>query len=347
MDPGITAALAAGFAAYAGYILPLGPISTRLLGVAAIVGLALVHIAGVKVGTRLLTALTILKLILVGALIAAALASVAGSWSHFVPFAGRAATAPPLAGAIAGALVGAFFSFGGWWEVTKIAGEVRDPARTLPRALWMGLVGVTLVYVATTLAFIYAIPIDQVDAGQAFVAQVGRVTLGDAGAVAVATVVIVCVLGSLGTMLMFAPRVYYAMAQDGLFPKTAAAVHPRYGTPARAIAIDAALASLLVAVGQFDSIVAYFVFISVVFIALTVFSVFLVRRRDATFSVPGYPWTPVAFLALVVPLLVLIALNNPLQAALGSSVVIVGWIVYQVAWRDRAVPASSPKEWSA
>ena len=346
MDPGITAALAAGFASYAGYLVPLGAILTRVLGVAAIAGLALVHIAGVRPGTRLLTALSILKLVLVGALIVAALASATGSWSHFLPFAGRASSAPPLAGALAGALVGAFFSFGGWWEVTKIAGEVRDPARTLPRALWIGLVGVTLVYVATTLAFIYAIPIDQVDAGQAFVAQVGKVTLGDAGAVAVAIVVVVCVLGSLGTMLMFAPRVYYAMAQDGLFPKAAAAVHPRFGTPARAIAIDATLASVLVAVGQFDSIVAYFVFITVVFIALTVFSVFVIHRRDASFTVPGYPWTPAAFLLLVVVLLVLIALNNPLQAALGCSVVVVGWIVYQVAWRHAAVPASTVKEWS-
>src|SRR4029079_8852385 len=223
---------------------------------------------------------------------------------------------------------------------TKIAGEVRDPARTLPRALWIGLVGVTLVYVATTLALIYAIPIDQVDAGQAFVAQVGKVTLGDAGAVAVAIVVVVCVLGSLGTMLMFAPRVYYAMAQDGLFPKVAAAVHPRYGTPARAIAIDATLASLLVAIGQFDSIVAYFVFITVVFIALTVFSVFVVRRRDPSFVVPGYPWARAALLVLLAVLLVLMALNNPLQAVAGCGVVAVAWVVYQVAWRHTGAPAS-------
>jgi APA family basic amino acid/polyamine antiporter len=101
-----------------------------------------------------------------------------------------------------------------------------------------------------------------------------------------------------------------------------------------------------VAVGQFDSIVAYFVFITVVFIALTVFSVFVIHRRDASFTVPGYPWTPAAFLMLVAVLLVLIALNNPLQAALGCSVVVVGWIVYQVAWRHTALPASTVKEWS-
>jgi basic amino acid/polyamine antiporter, APA family len=346
MDPGITAALATGFASYAAFIVPLGPVSVRLVAIAAIVGLAAVHIVGVRPGTRLLTAIALLKLVLVGALVVAALASASGSWGHFVPFAGRSAGAPPLAGAVAGALVSAFFSFGGWWEVTKIAGEVRDPSRTLPRALWIGLLAVTAVYVTATFAFIYAIPIAEVGAGEAFVAQVGTAVFGSAGGVLVATIVVVCVLGSLGAMLMLAPRLYFAMAQDGLFPAEAAAVHPRFRTPARAIALQATLASVLVAVGTFDSIVAYFVFITVAFIALTAGSVFVLHRRDPAFRVPGFPWTPLVFLTMVAGLLVLLALNNPLQAGLGMAIVAAGLPAYRLIERRQPPVAVPAEEWS-
>ena len=341
MDPGITAALATGFASYASYFVTLGSIGTRLMAVGAIGAFALVHIAGVKLGMRLITIVTVLKIALVVGLTLGALASSAGSWAHFAPFVDRRPNAPPLTGAVAGAFVAAFFSFGGWWEVTKIAGEVRDPARTLPRALTLGLLGVTLLYTAATLSFIYVIPIAMVADGQGFVAQVGEAIVGPGGGAVVALIVIVCVLGSLGVMQMLAPRLYFAMAKDGLFPAGAAAVHPRFGTPARAIATQAVLASALVALGTFDTIVAYFVFITVVFIAATVGSVFVLRRRDPAFRVPGYPWTPIAFLVMVAILLTLLALNNPVQAVLGLGLVGAAVPVYQLFGRSRP---SAPQE---
>jgi basic amino acid/polyamine antiporter, APA family len=336
MDPGITAALATGLAAYISYIVPLSGIAQRAVAITAILTLAVVHVAGVRPGTRLLTTVAVLKLALIAGLLGLALASPAGDWRHFVPFASRPAAAPPFGPALAGALIGAFFSFGGWWEVTKIAGEVRDPSRTVPRALWLGLSVVTLVYVLTTLAFIYVIPIAQTGSGEAFVAQVGAELLGRSGGVAVAAIVVVCVFGSLAAVLMLGPRVYFAMARDGLFPRAAAAVHPRFGTPARAIAAQAVLASILVAFGTFDTIVAYFIFITVAFIALTVGAVFVLTRRDPAFRVPGHPWPALAFLILVAGLLGLLALNNPLQAMLGVALVAIGIPVYRLT---RNVPA--------
>jgi APA family basic amino acid/polyamine antiporter len=231
--------------------------------------------------------------------------------------------------------VAAFFSFGGWWEVTKIGGEVRDPSRTLPRALWLGLTAVTLLYMVATFSFMYVVPIDAVAGGQAFVAQVGEAIVGRGGGRAVALIVIVCVLGSLGAMQMLAPRLYFAMANDGLFPTAAAALHPRFRTPARAIAIQALLASVLVMLGTFDTVVAYFVFITVVFIGATVASVFMIKRRDPAFHVPGYPWTPAVFLMMVATLLTLVGLNNPLQAALGLVLVAAALPVYRLIWSPR------------
>lgn len=338
MDPGVTAALATGFASYAAYLFPLGPVGMRVVAMGAIAAFAAVHITGVKLGARLLTVVSVLKLALLFALMAGALLSAAGSWAHLTPFVGRRAGAPPLLGALAGAYVAAFFTFGGWWDVMRIAGEVRDPIRTLPRALWLGLTAIAVVYAATTLSFNYLIPSGQVIDGHAFVAQVGAAVFGRGGGLAVAVIVIVCVLGSLGVTQMLSPRLYVAMAEDGLFPSSAAAVHPRFGTPARAILTQAVLASVLVALGTFDTIVAYFVFITVVFVAATVASVFVFRRRDPAFAVPGYPLTPVVFLALVAVLLALVAMNNPWQSLLGLVVVAAAVPVYQIIWHSRRSP---------
>lgn len=335
MDPGITAALAMGFASYVAYVVPIGSGAMRLVAIAAIVGFAAVHMAGVRVGVRLLTTVSVSKLLLVGALTLAALLSPSASSTHFVPFVDRHPGAPPLSGAVAGAFVAAFFSFGGWWEVTKIAGEVRDPVRTLPRALWLGLAAVTLAYTAVTLSFIAVVPIGSVAGGQAFVAQVGEAILGPGGGTSVALIVIVCVLGSLGATQMLAPRLYVAMARDGVFPAAAAAVHPRLGTPARAIAMQAALASVLVALGTFDTVVAYFVFVTVVFIVATVASVFVLRRGDPTFHVPGHPWTALLFLSLGSMLLLLLGASNPLQALLGLLVVALALPVYRMVGPNR------------
>jgi APA family basic amino acid/polyamine antiporter len=330
MDPGITAALGVGFASYVSYIVPLGPGALRALGVSAILAFAAVHMLGVRPGTRVMAAVVALKLGLVAALVALAFTSPAGRWEHFLPFFERRPGAPALAAALAGALVAAFFSFGGWWEITKLAGEVRDPARTMPRALRLGLAGVTLVYVAITMAIIYVVPIEDVGPGEAFVAQVGAVLLGRWGGTAVAIVVVVSVLASLGAMLMMAPRLYFAMARDRVFPAAAAVLHQRFHTPVRAIGAQAVLASVLVAIGSFETIVAYFIFVSVAFIALTVASVFILRRRDRSLAVPGYPWPAAIFLVMVAGLLVLLALNNPVQAGLGVAIVALGLPAYRV-----------------
>lgn len=342
MDPGITAALATGLASYVGYLVPLGPLDRRLIGVCAIALIATVHVAGVRPGARLLGTLTVAKLGLLAVLIVGAVVSATGDWRHFVPFVARRAGAPAIGPALAGALIGAFFAFGGWWEVTKMTGEVRDPARTMPRALVIGLVTVTAAYVAATMAFIRVVPIEAVASGETFPAQVGAAIFGSSGGTLVAIIVVVFVLGSLAATVMLAPRVYFAMARDGLFPAAAAVLHPRFGTPARAIAIQSALAMLLVALGTFDSIVAYFIFVTVLFIAATVASVFVLRRADRPLHVPGYPWAPLGFLIVVAPVLALLAVNAPLQALLGTLVVAAGALVPLSAGRAPADAATTP-----
>ncbi|MGA8673588.1 MAG: amino acid permease, partial [Candidatus Acidiferrales bacterium] len=234
--------------------------------------------------------------------------------------------------ALGAATVGAFFCFSGWWDATKISGEVRDPGRNLPRALAFGVIAVTIAYVAISAIFIYLVPIEKVGSSATFVAQAGEVLFGHAGGIAFAAIVVVCVGGSLAAFMISAPRVYFAMAADGLFLNSVAHVHPRFGTPARAVLVQGIVAAVLVALGSFEQIIAYFFFVTVLFLGITVAGLFVIRRRPAqsasTILTPGYPATPVAFLVLVAVMLVLLAVRSPREAILGCAVVAAGWPVY-------------------
>jgi len=340
MDPGLTAALAVGLATYAGYGLKLSPIGIKIVAIATIVVVALINIRGVRLGAGFIRTLAFLKLGLLAFVFLWGVGFQLGDWSHFVPFVARPAKSDPLIGALAGGMVGAFFSFAGWWDLGKLAGEVRNPAHTLPRALTYGVIIVTIVYVLTSLNFVYLVPLDQVTSGETFAAQAGEVLFGRAGGLIFSLIVVVAVLGSITAVVMSAPRVYFAMARDGLFVPSVAVLHPRYETPARAIALQAVLASLLVVAGNFRAIVSYFIFIVLVFIGLTVAALFKFRREDANsvrYLTPGYPVTPIVFLAMLLVLLVLIAGDNPMHAFLGVAVVSLGVPVYLVYRNKRLV----------
>ena len=339
MDPGITAALAMGLAGYVGIVVRLSAAGLKIVAIVTVIVLAAVNVFGLRLGSRLMQWLTALKLGALLLITVLALVLRAGNWSNFIPFIAQHPSSDPLGGALASALVGAFFAFGGWWEISKLAGEARDPARTVPRALALGVAVVAAVYILTSAAFLYLVPLEQVTSGDTFAAQAGQVLFGSAGGSVFAGIVIVAVLGSLLALLMALPRVYYAMARDGVFFRGVAVLHPRFGTPARAIAIQALLASVLVLSGSFNQIIAYFVFVTVLFLGLTVGGLFVVRRRSGAvtelpYRTPGYPVTPLLFLTLVAVMLFLLAGHNPGPAALGLGIVALGAPVYFGVFRQ-------------
>jgi APA family basic amino acid/polyamine antiporter len=340
MDPGITAAIATGLGEYSGYLLGLSPAGVKIVAVAGIWLLAAANIRGLALGAWLMRLLTALKLGLLLFVLAWGFIFQLGDWSNFSPLIAQREGSATLLMALAGGMVAAFFSFGGWWDLSKLAGEVREPSRTLPRALVYGVLSVTLIYIMTSAAFIYLVPMERVPSGETFAAQAGEALFGRFGGRVFSVVVIVTVLGSLAGLIMAAPRVYYAMARDRVFFRAVARLHPRFGTPARAIATQATLASLLVLTGNFNEIVAYFIFVVVIFIALTIASIFLFRRRHQhpapEYLTPGYPLTPGFFLLLVTLLLVLLAGNNSKQSLLGLAVVAAGLPVYYLFFRDKS-----------
>jgi APA family basic amino acid/polyamine antiporter len=347
MDPGLTAALAAGLTSYLPYVVAIGPRAQLGAGIAVIVGLALINIAGVRLGARVMALLSVAKLALLAIVMLAGILAPSGDWGHFVPLIQRPASAAPLVGALAGAIVSAFFSFGGWWEAGRMAGEVRDAQRILPRALVGGLAIITAWYALMTGLVTYAIPADRITSNAAFIAELGATIFGEGGARLLAAIVIISIVGSLAAFLMSAPRVYYAMAGDGVFPAALAKIDPVRGTPVRAILVQAALAVLILAAGRFETIVAYFVFITVVFLIAAVAGIYRVRRHDGTppeFRVPGYPWTPLGFIVPGVLVVTLVAAGHPIQSLAGAAAVATGLLVWPRlnanAARDRLVGAS-------
>jgi APA family basic amino acid/polyamine antiporter len=343
-DPGLTAALATGLATYAGSLMPLTPVGQKVFAIGAILLVASANILGIRLGADLVRGLTILKLALLVFLAIWGFGLGRGDWSNFVPLAARRAGSDPPLTALAGGLIAAFFSFGGWWDLSKIAGEVRDPSRVMPRAMLIGVAVVTFTYIMTSAVFLYLVPLERVDTDRGFAAQAGEALFGAAGSQVFAAIVIASVLGSLAGTMLAAPRVYYAMARDGLFVPALAALHPRFKTPVWAIAVQATLASILVASGTFDQILAYFIFATVAFLALIVAATYRLAGPGSEVRLPGYPVTPLIFLVPVAILLVLLAAGNPFRALLGLVVVALGIPAYALTAgrRSRSAPTGTP-----
>ncbi len=337
-DPGVTAALASGLATYAGSFAALTVPGQKAVGIAAILALAAVNIIGLRTGAGLLRALALLKVGLLAGVVLWGFGAGLGNWSNLLPFAARRSGSPPLFEGLAGGMMAAFFSFGGWWDLSKVAGEVRDPGRTLPRAMCLGVLLVCALYVAVSAVFLYLVPLALVSSDRGFAAQVGRVLFGAAGERVFAAIVIITVLGSLAAILMAAPRVYVAMARDGLFPPALAAIHPGLGTPTRAIGIQAVLASALVASGGFDQILGFFIFPTLAFLVLTIAAVALPGRTLAAATDAGRfsRWIlPLVFVIPTLGLMGLLAARDPLRAAAGTAVVVAGIPVHALVARTR------------
>jgi APA family basic amino acid/polyamine antiporter len=326
LDPGLTAVLSVGLVSYAGYLFELSPFGKLILAILIIAFIGSVNIFGTRIGANFLKIFTVLKIGILFFIIAYGFFSGFGDWKNFQPF---FAVPVDTFGAFAGGLVGAFFAFAGWWEVTRIAGEIENPRTNVPKALVVGVIALTVIYILTSAVFYYLVPPSAVTNDETFAAQAGEVLFGKTGGIIFASMVIVSVLGTLIAYLMASPRVYYAMANDGLFFESFGKLHPRFKTPHRATLIQISLASLLILSGTFQEIISYFFFVVVLFIAMTVAGLFKIHKREFDgYKTTLYPFTPLFFLFVTTLVLLMIAMRNPFQSFLGVAVVLVGVPVY-------------------
>ena len=319
LDPGLAAALAVGAAAYVRTLAPsLGAWPAALVPAAILLILAALNLLGTRLSGGFMTAANLLKLAVLFALVGWAIFSGQGSLANLLPLAERRPGSAALFPAIAGAAVSAFFSFGGWWEAGKLAGEIRQPEKNLPRAFTLGVLLVTAVYLLISFAFLYVLPMEKIVSNTAFVAQFGTVLFGAAGARVLSVCVLLSVLGGLLALTISAPRVYYAMARDGAFFPVFGRLHPRFGTPAAAILLQTGMAILLLSLGAFDRILSYVIFSAVIFLGLSASAVFRLDRPVVRW---WYPVAPILFLLGCAAIALLILLNDPLPALLGTVMV--------------------------
>ena len=321
MDPGLAAALAVGATAYVRTLTPLEPMAAALFPAAILLGLAAVNLLGTRLSGGLMTAANLLKLAVLFALVGWAIVGGGGRLANLLPLAARRAGSEPLLPALAGAVVSAFFSFGGWWEAGKLAGEIRDPGKNLPRAFLGGVSLVAAIYLLLSFAFLYVLPLEEIVSNTAFVAQFGGALFGDTGARVLSVCVLLSVLGGLLALTMAAPRVYYAMARDGAFFPAFGRLHPRFGTPVHAILLQTGLALVVLTLGAFDRILAYIVFSAVVFLGLSATALFRLRPPVARW---WFPAAPILFVAGCVVIGLLILMHDPWPALLGAAVVLGG-----------------------
>jgi APA family basic amino acid/polyamine antiporter len=327
MDPGVIAALAAGLGEYLSAAWPATASYSRWLAIGIMWALAAVNAAGLGVSSRLMSRLTVLKLAALGGIVGLGFVIGDGSWNNLRPFVARRPGSVPIGEALALGSVAGFFSFGGFWEASRVAGEVRDPQRTLPRALAIGVALVATVYLVTSVAFMYLVPPDKVTSAAVFASLAGEALFGPSGGQVLATIVVISIVASMMGLLLMAPRVYYAMSRDRLFPNAIARLHPRRGVPDRATLLLAAVATLYASVGTFQQIVSFFICTALAFVALAVAGIVVFRRRAAApapFQTPGYPVTPALFIALVSGVILLVLMARPVQALAGIALVLCG-----------------------
>jgi APA family basic amino acid/polyamine antiporter len=275
-----------------------------------------------------------LKLLILFSLVTWAALSGHARWSNLLPIAERRPSSDALLPAIAGAIVSAFFSFGGWWEASKIAGEIRNPRRTLPLAFIGGVSIVTAVYLLISTAFLSVLPIGQITSNTAFVAQFGAVLFGAEGARVLSVCVLVCVCGGIAALTMAAPRVCFAMAQTGSFFPSFGRLHSRLGTPANAIFLQTGLALAALLLGAFERVLAYIIFTVVLFLALTASTLFRLKEPVKAW---WFPAAPVLFIVFCLAIDFLILVHDPLPAMVGVSIVLCG-----IPLRRFLMPRHSP-----
>ena len=292
-----------------GVIYPLQEIGVKLLTAGVIILLTAINITGVREGGRMQNVLTVSKIAAILFLVVAAFLFGEGSTAHFAQDSARGvATGAALLTAIVLTMNKALWSYDGWNTVTAVAGETKDPQRTIPRALMLGSLSILAIYIVINLAYLFILDIDALGASDSPAADMAQIALGPWGLTFVAVAVMISTMGTSNGTILQSARIFYAMAVDGLFFRRMKVAHKRFHTPAPALTWQCLWACLLVFTGTFDMLTEMLIFVSWAFYGLAAFGVFLLRKRepraDRPYRVWGYPVVPAVFVVFAAAFLV-------------------------------------------
>ena len=332
---GSIAALAVAFSNYLRPLIPGVSLPAPVVPVLVILIVAVVNVRGTR-GSATMQNWTTGAKVGVLALISLVLIARGGTGA---PAAAAATATPPnvsLAAGLGAAMIGVLWAYEGWQYATFSAGEARDPQRTFPRAISIATLLLVVLYLLANMGYVAALGTNGAAHSERVAAEAAGTVLGPIAGSVVAALILVSIFSALNGMVLTAPRMYYAMARDGLFFERLGTVHPKFGTPAFAIIVFAIWGAALAASGTFEQLLTYAVFTGWIFYALGALAVFVLRRREPNavrpFRVPGYPVTPALFVIAAGALVVNTVLTQSLRAAIGLGVVALGAPMFYL-WR--------------
>jgi basic amino acid/polyamine antiporter, APA family len=339
-------AIATIFAEYLGYFIPLTPMQVRGVAAAGVVGVGLLNYLGVSRAAVIMNLTTVLKYGALAALVLLAFTAGQGSAEHFTP-AWQSGLNVSLLGT---ALIAIMWTYDGWADLSFIGGEVKNPGRTLPMALIIGTFGILVIYLLLNLAYIYLVPLPEMARSPLIAATAAEriPLLGRYAGALISAVVVVSCFGTLHGSMMTGPRIFFAMADRGLFFQSIARVSPRYRSPSVAIWLATALGVVYVLLNDFQQLAEKFILGIWPFYALAVAAVFVLRRTRPDLPRPyrtwGYPVVPLLFLLASVGMVLNALWTDPVNTGVTFGIILVGVPVYIAwkAWTQHAVLKSKP-----
>jgi basic amino acid/polyamine antiporter, APA family len=355
-NAGSMAALAVASATYTGKIFPfvgqehvifsvLGTSVTRshALAIIVITIMTLVNVIGLRWGALLNNLSTWAKATAIGAFVTLGFAFGKGSWSNFSAHgAGLTAGLPleQLASAMGVALIAVFFAYDGWIYVTWVAGEIKNPQRNVPLAMVLGVIVVGVIYMLMNLTYVYALPVSEIAKYETIAHTVAGVLFSPAAAVWLSALVAISSFGAAASCTLSGARVYMAMAQDGVFFKRMAHVHPRWRTPAFSLIGQGIWAVVLTMSGRYDQLYTYVMYGMVLFYTLAVIGLFILRRKRPQVPRPyrclGYPWIPGLYVLVAAAWTLNILVTRPKESLVGTLIMLAGVPAYMYWKRSGA-----------
>lgn len=324
----------------------------QLVAIGSILLLTTVNLFGVARGGAVQTVLTAIKLGAILALAAMALTSGQGSWQHFTAPAPDTpdATLASRWMAYGAALSAALWAYDGWHNLTLVGAEIRDPHRTIPRVLIVGIAGVAAIYILANLAYFYVLPFAAVQTSQRVAQDVATALLGKPGGQALTLAAVISTLAALNGSILSGARIFFAMARDGLFFRSLSALHPTHRTPGRALLFQGLFASgLILLLGHdkaaFERVLDYALLGVWGFYGLTALAVIVLRYRQPELPRPyltlGYPWVPLMFSSVALLFCISIAVRRPEDSLMGLLFLLAG-LPFYACWRRRTPRHGTP-----
>lgn len=337
ISSGSVATLAVAFATYLGEIAPITPLVAKLIAVLMIIIVTTVNVLGTRKSANLQNLTTATKII--GILLMSGALLWLGRGFH-----GSGAALLPdhfktsLLSGFGLSMIGVLWAYEGWQFVTYSAGEVVNPKRNLPLGLVIGTAALVVIYLTANFGYIAALGANGMANSDRVASTAVASTIAPAAAKLVALVILISIFSAANGIMLTAPRVYYAMARDGLFFEKLAQVHPKLQTPMFAIIAGAVWSAILAITGTFDQLLTYVVFVGWIFYSLAAASVLVYRKRDPEavrpYRVPGYPVTPLLFIIAAAALVLNTIFTQPTRAAIGLGMVMLGAPAY-IIWNSK------------